>query len=157
MTDRQDYERSLIKQCFNDKTIFLQCIEKIPNEKLFKDSMSRLFWQIFTMIYREGAELHASVVNDVLKHTKNDELIPIFTQYVSELYTDEDQWEYHLSYLIEQYKKEILLEISENIRKGVGSKSSEELLTEANSLIIDLNSSEIASKSFKSSYQERYS
>ena len=154
MTDRQDYERSLIKQCFNDKNIFLQCIEKIPNEKLFKDSMSRLFWQIFTMIYREGAELHSSVVNDVLKHTKIDEIIPIFNHYVNELYTDEDQWEYHLSYLIEQYKKEILLEISENIRKGVGSKSSEELLTEANSLIIDLNSSEIASKSFKSSYQE---
>lgn len=151
---RKEYEQSLIKQCFTDKEVFLQCIEKIPNEKLFKDSMSRLFWQIYMMIYRNGGEIHLSVISDVLKQTNNDELIPIFEEYVNYTYSDEDQWEYHLAYLIEQQKKEILLEISEDIRKGIGSKSSEELLTEANTKMIDLNSSDIASKSFKNSYRE---
>lgn len=154
MTERAEYEKNLIKQCFKNKEIFLTCIEKVPNEKLFKDSMSRLFWQIFTMIYRDGSETHISVVNDILKATSNQELIPIFDQYISEIYTDEDQWEYHLSYLSEQYKKEILLDVSETIRKGIGSKSSEEILTEANAMIIDLNSSDITSKSFKHSYRE---
>lgn len=151
---RQDYEKNLIKQCFKQKEVFLQCIEKVPNEKLFKDGMARLFWQIFMMIYRDGSEIHSSVVHDILKHSKNDDLIPVFDQYTSEIYTDEDQWEYHMSYLIEQYKKEVLLDVSELIRKDIGNKSSEEILTETNSLIIDLNSSDISSKSFKQSYRE---
>lgn len=152
--ERAEYEKNLIKQCFKSKDVFLNCVEKIPNEKLFKDSMSRLFWQIFMMIYRDGAEVHLSVINDILKHTNNDELIPIFDKYVSEIYTDEDQWEYHLSYLSEQNKKEILLEVSENIRKGIATKSSEEILVETNTMIIELNSSDISSKSFKQSYRE---
>lgn len=152
--EREEYEKNLIKQCFNDADIFLKCIEKVPNEKVFKNSMSRLFWQIFTMIYQEGEKLHISVVKDVFKHTSNDKLIPLFEQYVNDTYNDEDQWEYHLSYLIEQFKKEIMLEISDDIRKNIGLKNSEELLTDVNTQLVDLNSSEVAAKSFKSSYLE---
>ena len=49
--EREEYEKNLIKQCFNSNEIFLQCIEKIPSENLFKNNMSRLFWQIFMMIF----------------------------------------------------------------------------------------------------------
>jgi len=154
IANREEYEKNLVKQCFQSKDVFLQCVEKVPSEKIFKDNMCRLFWQIFTMIFREGEELHMSVVHDVLKHTKNDELIPLFENYVQGIYSDEDQWEYHLGYLNEQYKKEILLEISEDIRKNIGSKSSEELLNETNSALIDLNSSEVAAVSFKQSHRD---
>jgi replicative DNA helicase len=152
--EREDYEKNLIKKCFEDNDVFLQCIDKVPNEKLFKNNMTRLFWQIFTMIFREGEKLHMSVVHDILKQTKNDEIIPVFEECVNGSYPDEDQWDYHLGYLIEQYKKEKLLEISEEIRKNIGSKSSEELLVDTNAALIDLNSSEVSAKSFKSSFHE---
>lgn len=152
--EREEYEKNLIKKCFEDNDVFLQCIEKVPNEKLFKNSMTRLFWQVFSMIFREGEKLHMSVVQDVFKHTNNSEIIPIFEECINGVYPDEDQWDYHLGYLIEQYKKEKLLEVSEDIRKNLGTKSSEELLTEANSALVDLNSSEVSAKSFRSSLQE---
>lgn len=152
--EREEYEKNLIKKCFEDNDIFLQCIEKVPNEKLFKNNMARLFWQIFKMIFQEGEKLHMSVVQDVFKHTNNSEIIPIFEEYINGEYPDEEQWDYHLGYLIEQYKKEKLLEVSEDIRKNISSKSSEELLIEANSLLVDLNSSEVSAKSFRQSFQE---
>lgn len=152
--EREEYEKNLIKQCFINREVFLQCVEKIPNEKLFKNSMSRLFWQIFMMIYQEGEEVHMSVMHDVFKHTNNVDVIPIFEEQVAAKYNDEDKWDYHLTYLNEQLKKEILLEISNDIRQGVGAKSSEEILNEANAKMIELNSNEVASKSFKESYRD---
>lgn len=152
--EREEYEKNIIKKCFEDNDVFLQCIERITSEKLFKNNMARLFWQIFTMIFHEGEKLHASVVYDVFKHTNNSEIIPIFDECINGKYTDEEQWDYHLGYLIEQYKKEKLLEVSEDIRKNIGSKSSEELLIDANSALVDLNSSEVSSKSFRASFQE---
>lgn len=152
--EREEYEKNLIKKCFEDNDVFLQCIEKVPNEKLFKNSMTRLFWQVFSMIFREGEKLHMSVVHDVFKHTNNSEIIPIFESCVNGIYPDEDQWDYHLGYLIEQYRKEQLLDVSESIRKNIGLKSSEELLVETNAALVDLNSSEVSAKSFKNALQQ---
>ena len=151
---REEYEKNIIKQCFQSKEVFLQCIEKVPNETLFKESMPRLFWQIFCTIFRNNEEIHTSVVHDILKHTKNDSLIPVFDSLVSDQYDDEDQWAYHLGYLTEQYRKEILLELSEEIRKDLGAKSSEELLNMTNSKLVDLNSSEVSARSFKQSHRD---
>jgi len=152
--ERESYESNIIKQCFQDKTIFLTCIEKIPSEKMFQNTLMRLFWQVFTMVYEEGQELHSSVIKDVLTHTNNEELIDKFNDVVSKSYDDEDQWEYHLSYLIEQLRKELLLDISDVIRKDIGNLSSEELLNSVNGQIVELNSTEIKTKSFKQAFDE---
>jgi len=83
---RENYEKNIIKQCFLDKTIFLTCVEKVPSEKLFQNTLLRLFWQVFLMIYEEGQELHSSVVKDVLTETNNEELIDKFKEIASESY-----------------------------------------------------------------------
>jgi len=149
---RENYEKNIIKQCFLDKTIFLTCVEKVPSEKLFQNTLLRLFWQVFLMIYEEGQELHSSVVKDVLTETNNEELIDKFKEIASESYDDESQWEYHLSYLVEQLRKEMLLEISDEIRKDIGNLSSEELLGSVNGHIVELNSTEIKTVSFKQAF-----
>jgi len=151
---RESYEKNLIKQCFQDKNIFLQCIEKVPSEKLFQNTLMRLFWQVFTMIYGEGQDLHKSVIKDVLTTTNNEELIASFKEIIEGTYDDEDQWEYHLSYLIEQLRKELLLNISNGIRKEIGEKSSEELLGSVNKQIVELNSTEIKTVSFKQAFND---
>lgn len=154
MNERKEYQMNILKQCFNDRSVFLECVEKVPNEKLFSDPICRLFWQAYLMIYREGEDLHYSVINDIFKHTNNEELIETFQKTVEGTYHDESQWQYHLSYLKEQFNKELLMELSEQIRKDIGMKSSEELLNEANSLLTDLNAAEVSSIGFKDAFRK---
>lgn len=149
-----DYEANIIKQCFLSKDTFLKCVEKIPNESLFENVEYKLFWQVYTMIYEEGEELHMSVISDVLESTNNEGLIKDFKRIIEKKYPDENQWEYHLSYLLEKLNKEMLLDIGLEIKKNISAMSSSEILENINSRLIDLNASEIRAVSFKHAFDK---
>lgn len=150
----KDYEYNLVKACFQDKDKFLHCIERVKTEDIFKDSIARLYWKIFKMIYQEGMGLSMSKVEDVLKITQNESLISHFKQVIEATYRDEYEWEYHLFYLDEQFKKGILLNMASDIQKNIANSSSANMLDECNKMLTDLNAEEVSAMDFKKAYQE---
>jgi len=151
---RDQYEKNIIKQCFKDKEVLLKCVERITDETVFSDKITRLFWQIFIMIYKNGDDIHYSVVLDILKYTKNDELVDNFDEITNGTYIDEGQWEYQLSFILENFKKEKLLELSDLIKNEIPRKNSSEIAELINTSMVTLNSSEIKSTTFANAYKD---
>ena len=151
---RDQYEKNIIKQCFKEKATFLKCIERITDETVFSDKITRLFWQIFSMIYKNGDEIHYSVVLDILKYTKNEDLIETFEEITGGTYIDEAQWEYQLTFILESFKKEKLLELSDTIKNEITHKNSSEIAEIVNNTMINLNSSEIQATTFANAYKD---
>jgi replicative DNA helicase len=154
MAINTNYEFNLIKQAFTDKDKFLFCIEKIKNPEIFLDPIANLYWRIFKIIYQEGQELSFSKVEDILRTTDNAQHIGHFKHVVEGEYTEEYEWQYHLFFLEEQYRKSIMLEMASMIQKGVGKSSSQQILELCNSALRDLNSEEANSVNFKKAYEE---
>jgi replicative DNA helicase len=117
----------------------------------------KLFWQVYAVIYKQGSNICSSTVEDVLKLTANEDLIEDFDNVTGVTYKDEDQWKYHLEYIIEQYRKTVLLELSNDIRHEIGKKSSKELAEHVNLQIREINSSDVKVTSFKEAYKKTIS
>ncbi len=149
----KDYEKNVLKQCFNDKSIFLECVDEIPSEDIFSDELNMLYWQVFNELFKAGIDLSQSSVHDVLDATENGELKEPFDEIINDTYQDEQEWKYHLSYLQEERKKRLLIEMSKEIDRGTGKLSSDELLQIANNYLGELNSSLVKVTGFNEAYK----
>src|SRR3990172_5187035 len=148
-----NYEKNIIKQCFSNKEALLYCLERITTEKLFSDAECRLYWQIFSVIYKEGQNVCSSTVEDVLRHTKNDDLIEGFKALYANIYQDEQEWQYHLFYLDEQYRKKIIFEESVYIRDNITKLSGGDLINRLGSLVKEISSGGAREISFREAYR----
>jgi replicative DNA helicase len=150
----KDYEKNILKQCFKDKKVFLECIDEIQSEELFEDDLNMLYWQVYYELYKANIDLSQSSVHDILDATGNTELIQSFDEVISSEYQDELEWRYHLSFLQEEYRKRMLVQMSRELDRGVGKLSSDELLQIANNYMGDLNSSSVKATGFREAYKE---
>lgn len=148
------YEKNVIRQCFIDKEALLFCMERIPNENVFNDSLLKLFWQVYTVIYKQGSAVCESTVEDMLKLTGNEDMIDEFDNLVRVSYKDEDQWKYHLEYMLEQYRKKVLLDMAKAITQNIAKKSSKELAEELNLGLRDVNTADVKTTSFREAYKK---
>lgn len=153
MIQNVDYERNLIKQCYHDYNKFLLCLERINAEYIFTDDICRLFWNVFSTIDRSDQTICESTVKDVLKLTGNEDIFPEFEQIISSTYIDEDQWEYQMAYLLENYQKKMLLELSKEINKGISTRSVKDLVKISNEFLREVSVSDVRSQTFKEAYR----
>jgi len=149
-----EYEYNIIKQAFTDKEKFLFCIEKIRTPDIFTDQIAKLYWRIFRMIYEEGMGLSYSKIEDVLRVTQNESLIGHFRQVIESSYNEEHEWQYHMFYLDEQYRKGIMLEMASTIQRNISKMSSKELLEASNQALKELNSEEVEAVEFSKAYRQ---
>lgn len=110
MSNILEYQRNLIRQCFLEKERFLFCMERIHTSKTFSDKSCQLFWKLFIAIYKDGGNICTSTVHDVLRQTQNEFYIQEFDEMIAYRHPDENEWQYHLFFIQEQYKKRVLLE-----------------------------------------------
>jgi len=147
-TETDTYEQNVIKQCFQSKDVFLYVLETISNENVFVDGVCNMLWKIFSSINKEGFNLHLTNVSDVIKFSNFENLQDSFENIIHAEYQDEQEWKYHLYVIQENYKKNILLNISRQIEEEINSCSSEEILNDISDDLINLQNTGIKTLSF---------
>lgn len=152
-----EYQKNIIKQCFDTPSIFFECMEKIANDEIFSDEILRCYWQIFKLIYKEGETICMSIVQDVLKESSREDLIDDFKNVVEGKYTDEDQWSYQVFYLCEHYNKKKLLQMSKWVASNIGKLSSDDLLIGINEKTKGMDTSGVKTVKFSTGFQEAFS
>ena len=138
-----DFERNIIKQCFNSRDVFLYILETIGDDDVFSDSICNTLWKIYMAINKEGFNLNGTSISDVIKHTNYDKLQESFDEIINSEYQDEQEWKYHLYIIQENYKKNILMSVSKRIDDEIHSSSSEEILNNIQDDIMNLQNTGI--------------
>lgn len=152
MSNIIDYQKNLIRQCFLDKEKFLFCMERIHTSKTFSEKTYQLFWKIYIAIYKDGGNICTSTVHDVLKQTQNDFFIPEFEEIVQFRHPDENEWQYHLFHLQEQYKKRVLLENAQWTISNI-TKSSSDLSIKTHDILAEVDSINTKTIKFNEAYR----
>jgi len=153
MSISQDYQKNILKQCFNDKNRFLHCVELVHSDRIFFDEDCQLIWKVFVMIYRKGENICMSTVRDVFKEIGCDDCIVALEEILAYEHPDENEWQYHLFYIQEQYRKKVLLEASQNTIRDIGKYNSKELSGKWHEILGELDSIDVTTVSFRNSYQ----
>jgi len=156
MTTSVEYQYNLIKQCFNDKEKFLFCMERIHNVKTFSDKSCQLFWKIFVAIYSNGENICQSTVIDVITQTNAEHKIEDFNAIIAYIHTDEGEWQYHLFYIQEQYKKKLLIDHAQWLITNI-TKPSKDLSIATHEVLAEADSIDTKSVSFSEAYRSTLS
>lgn len=145
-----EYERNILKQAYREKSVLLHVIETVQNEEIFTDPVCRMLWKVFVSVYKEGFNVSYPVILDIIKFSGDQTIEAEFEKIINTEYQDEGGWKYHLYVLLENYKKNLLADISDTIANNLSNSSSDEILNEISVKIIELQTSEVRTIGFGS-------
>lgn len=152
MTTSVEYQFNLIRQCFLDKERFLFCMERIHTSKTFSDKSCQVIWKVFIAIYSNGENICQSTVYDVLTQSNAADLIPKFEDIIAFRHADENEWQYHLFYIQEQYKKKLMIDHAQWLISNI-TKPSKELSIKTHEALAEVDSIDTKSVSFSEAYR----
>jgi len=131
----RDYGRNILKQAFNHVEVIEHCANLLL-PKMFPEKNTQGLWEIFKIIHKQNLKLSLSTVEDTIKkHDGDKNFIAFFHTIIESEYQDEQEWKYHVSYLIEEYRKNELSVLAEYINDNIGLSSSFEIADVINKTI----------------------
>lgn len=152
MTQSMEYQWNLIRQSFLDKEKFLFCLERIHTSKTFSDKSCQIIWKVFVAIYSNGENICQSTVIDVLNQTGAEDMVTRFEEIILFRHPDENEWQYHLFYIQEQYKKKLLIDHAQWLISNI-TKTSKDLSIKTHEILAEADSIDTKSVSFSEAYR----
>ncbi|MGM0532766.1 MAG: DnaB-like helicase C-terminal domain-containing protein [Bacteroidota bacterium] len=153
MEKERNYEKNILKQCFNKPAIYYSAEKKITAD-MFKEQQNALFWIIYQTISEQGEDICLSTVTDALETSGNDSYVDVFKDLINTEYEDEDKWKYHMSVIIGDYNENKLLELSQQIKDMIGEYPADDITKKIEQEISKLSLNTEDQKTLKLSFKE---
>jgi len=147
------YQKNIIKQCFLDPQVFLYVDERVFDINAFTDNNCKAYFQLYRHISAEGQTICMTTINDMLSISGNEDLQVDFQKTVEGTYADESEWKYHLTFILEIHRKQIIAETTREVREGMKNYSSSDLADVMRKGLDKIQGTEVVIKSFRDSMQ----